>query len=213
METSEEPAMHPQNLSRNASFALAMLLALTACEGQSEDEALADLDNILVTNATDPALNSALQDQILVDPTLSQQSNRNSVRTPAEPVQAQYPGGERLTDGGCAAGKFDYAPAWAERFPAPFTVYPGSQLEEAAANNDGDCRMRVATFMTSDSAERVLVWYRARATQSGYSAEQHARGGDHVLAGANEQDGGAYYLIVTPGEQGSEVALITNNGV
>lgn len=193
--------------------ALAAALAIGACSGGSDDEDLAQLDNELVANGTDPALNSALQDQILVDPTLSQQSNRNAVRTPGGPVQAQYPGGEPLTDGGCAAGEFAYAPGWATRFPAPFAVYPGSSLTEAAANNQGDCRMRVATFTTADHAERVINWYQARAQASGYSAERHARGADLVLAGANDQNDGAYYLIVTPKQQGAEVALITNNGI
>jgi hypothetical protein len=38
------------------------------------------------------------------------------------------------------------------------------------------------------------------------------RDGDHVLAGANAKDNGAFYLIVTPKAKGSEVALIANNG-
>lgn len=71
------------------SAALAAALALAACSGSEEDE-LAQLDSQL-TNDTDPALTSALEDQILVDPSLQQQANRNVVRPPETPAQAQYP--------------------------------------------------------------------------------------------------------------------------
>ena len=189
--------------------ALGAALALGGCQG-SEDEELAQLDNQLVASETDPALNSALQDQILVDPALSQQSNRNAVRTPGGPVQAQYPGG-RATEAGCAAGNFDYAAGWANRLPAPFAVYPGGRVTEAAANNEGDCRMRVVTFTSGEAPERVLGWYQARAESAGYSAERQARGGDLILAGVSADDG-AYYLIVTPRSNGADVALITNQG-
>ena len=39
----------------------------------------------------DPALTSTLEDQILVDPALAQQSNNNTVRPSETPTQAQYP--------------------------------------------------------------------------------------------------------------------------
>ncbi len=192
---------------------LGAALILGAC-GRNSDDELAQLDNQLVGNETDPALNSALQDQILVDPTLSQQSNRNAVRPPETPVQAQYPGKTELANEASACGaEFEYAAAWANRMPAPFTVYPGSRLTEAAANNENGCRMRVVTFSTRDPSDRILGWYRDRAATAGYSAERQTRDADQILAGVNGQNGGAYFLIVTPKAGGSDVALITNNGI
>ncbi|MFN3945720.1 MAG: hypothetical protein ACK4K7_12410 [Allosphingosinicella sp.] len=73
---------------------LAAALALSAC-GQGAGNDIAALDNELTANDTDPALTSALEDQILVDPALAQQSNRNAVRPPETPVQAQYPVDQR----------------------------------------------------------------------------------------------------------------------
>jgi hypothetical protein len=194
--------------------ALATALSLSAC-GRSDEAELAELDNEIVGNETDPAVTSALQDQILVDPTLSQQSNRNAVRSASGPAQAQYPtagprssttvrGGE-----GCAAD-LDYAMGWAERLPPAFAVYPGSRVTEAAANNRGDCRLRVVTYTTGEPSQRLLDWYHNRAVRAGYTSEHQLREGDHVLAGTNEIDGGAFFLIVTPTNRGSEVALITN---
>lgn len=80
-------------------FPLAALLALTlaGCGSAPKDEAaLADLDNALTaTNgasaAADPALKSALQDQIMVDPALVQQANADTVRPPAQPESGAVP--------------------------------------------------------------------------------------------------------------------------
>ncbi len=87
---------------------LVLPLALLACGKRDEDRNLDSLDNELVeagsgaTNASDPAMTSALHDQIMVDPALAQQSNADSVRPPAQPYSggvppvgiAQPPGGE-----------------------------------------------------------------------------------------------------------------------
>ena len=219
---------------RMAQMVLPALLALGACTGG--DEAAGGNQG----NDTDPALTSALEDQIAVDPQLSQQSNRNAVRPPETPTQAQYPasgpamaapqavragaesnaqhaqlstaaagGGGTASPGGA---KFDYNPAWADRLSPTFPVYPGGRLTEAAGSNQGDCRVRVVSFTTSDPYQRVLDYYHTQAVRAGYSSEHQLREADHVLAGTREGDGGAFYLIVTPTRGGADVALIANKG-
>ena len=223
----------------SAFAALAGALALVGCTGGGEDGNLASLDNQL-TNDSDPALTSALQDQIAVDPNLAQQSNRNAVRPPETPTQAPYPAEtagspqSRPAAGGaagatpqaklasapqggsganCTSGaNFDYNNAWAQRLPAAFPFYPNGRLTEAAANNANGCSTRVVSFATADPAQRVLDWYHTRAVRSGYTSERENRAGDQILAGANASNNGAFYLIVTPKGNGSEVALIVNNG-
>lgn len=200
--------------------ALAAAFSLAACDRKSDDADLAALDNQIVGNETDPALTSALQDQILVDPTLSQQSNRTAVRPAESPTQAQYPmpGGGRAAalresvSGGECGADFDYNMAWANRLAPGFAVYPGSRITEAAANNREGCGLRVVTFASNEASQRLLDWYHNRAVNAGYSSEHQLRGGDHVLAGSNEQSGGAFFLIVTPRGSGADVALITSNG-
>ena len=206
--------------------ALAGLLALAAC-GSGNDNNLAEMDNSLIGNGADPALTSALEDQILVDPNLVQQTHPNSARPPETPVQAQYPadggsGGAASGAGGGQAGAgggaqvsacgapFAYGNEWAGRLPAEFPAYPGGRVTEAAGSDRGDCHMRVVTFTTSDPYNRVLEHYRSLADRAGFSAEQQARGGDQVLGGTRGE--AAYYLIVTPIQSGSDVALIVNNG-
>ncbi|MCW3845920.1 hypothetical protein OF829_01610 [Sphingomonas sp. LB-2] len=61
-------------------------LALAACSSAGNDE---DASN--GANGVDPALASALQDQIMVDPALSQQANGDSVRPPGQPYSGGVP--------------------------------------------------------------------------------------------------------------------------
>jgi len=73
----------PVMLFRLTAFTAA--LALAACGQGSE------ANNQLAGNDADPALTSALEDQIMTDPALAQQSNRLSVRPPETPTRAEYP--------------------------------------------------------------------------------------------------------------------------
>lgn len=215
------------------SFALTSLLALAACAGAPQNN-LAALDNELMGNGQDPALTAALEDQILVDPNLVGQSQPNSARPAEAPIQAQYPAGPDPTRPGTVAGgarvqqtsgtsgsvqgvsgcgaNYQYGPEWANRLPAEFPAYPGGRVTESAGHNDGGCRMRVVTFTTRDPFARVLEHYRSLAARAGFTAEHQRRGADHVLGGTNEGTDGAFYLIVTPVQGGSEVALIVNHG-
>lgn len=196
---------------RLAPLALAGLLALAACAGGAENN-LAALDNELMANGVDPALTSALEDQILVDPDLVQQNQPNSARPAEAPVQAQYPEGTQPVRLGASRCGPDFVrgPEWARRLPREFPVYPGGQVSEAAGVDAGSCQMRVVTFATADPHSRVLEYYRSHASRAGFSAEQQRRGDALVLGGVRGD--AAYYLIVTPREQGAEVALIVNRG-
>jgi hypothetical protein len=222
-----------KRLARLFHFAtFAALVMLAACGGESDEAELATLDNEIAANDTDPALTSALEDQILVDRDLVQQSNRNAVRPPETPVQAQYPVGAEsagrsasapATAGRPGAGlaeeatrcgedRLDYDAAWVRRLPAAFAVYPGGRVIEAAGKDAADCRLRVVTFTSSEAPGRLRDWYRARAVGAGYSSEQQQRGTDLVLAGTHAS-GAAYFLILTPLEGGgTDVALIANSG-
>jgi hypothetical protein len=200
--------------------ALAAVLALSACNWFRGD------DKASPANNGDPEIADALNDQILVDGNLDNQSNRNGGRTPATPSNSRYPapdggapGGPQGPDAAATLGKncsdpnrFDYNMSWAKRLAPNFPVYPGGRVTEAAANNQSGCSTRVVTFTTADDWQRILDWYHTRAVRAGYSSEHQLRDGDHVLAGANDKDDGAFYLIVTPKPNGSEVALIANNG-
>ena len=72
--------------------------------------------------------------------------------------------------------------------------------------------MRVVTFTTGDPHNRVLEYYRSLATRAGFNAEVERRGEDLLLGGVNQRTDGAYVVIVTPRQNGTEVALVVNNG-
>lgn len=68
---------------------LPVLLAPACHRAPDQAQQLAQLDNELAqTNAADPAIASALHDQIVVDPALTQQSNANAVKPPPRPDSA-----------------------------------------------------------------------------------------------------------------------------
>lgn len=72
--------------------ALALVVSLAACGKRDKDEAnLAALDAQLTNETADPAVKGALADQIVVDPQLVGQSNRNAVRTADKPANAALP--------------------------------------------------------------------------------------------------------------------------
>jgi hypothetical protein len=102
-------------------------LALTACGRDDNKDSLAALDAQLTNNAVDPALKSALADQIVVDPNLTSQSNRNAVRPADKPANGALPvlsgdaaqaqgealklaGGKLLTAPAPVAGKLSETP-------------------------------------------------------------------------------------------------------
>jgi hypothetical protein len=187
--------------------ALCGALALAGCgRGGEPTNNLAALDRQLVANDADPAVTSAINDQILVDRSLSSQSNRNAVRSPSGPAQAQYPPGAGRAGPPPCAGALASDPAWARRLPPEFPIYPGARVTEAAGTDAAPCRLRAVGLATADPWDKVLGWYQAQAVRAGYSAERQTRDGAQILAGT--KGGLAYYLIASPGEGGTEVSLI-----
>ena len=72
---------------------VALTLALAGC-GRGDDNAnLAALDAQLTNNTADPALRSAVNGKLAVDPDLVSQSNRNSVRPADKPYSGAVPAG------------------------------------------------------------------------------------------------------------------------
>jgi hypothetical protein len=99
-------------------------LALTACGGKpAADGNIDSLDAELAgntgANATDTAMRSALQDQIMVDPALAGQSNADAIRPPQQPYSGATPpdsvAGTRsdgtVTGGSSSSGGTKPAPA------------------------------------------------------------------------------------------------------
>jgi hypothetical protein len=83
---------------------LAMLpLGLYAC-GQDVDQkkALEQLDEKLVGKASDPEMNVAVQDRIIIDPALADSANINNVKAAPEPLDGAIPANTASESGGAA---------------------------------------------------------------------------------------------------------------
>ncbi len=248
--------------------ALALTLALTACGPRDKDgRNLDSLDNELIeagnANTHDPAMMSALQDQIMVDPALAHKANEDAVRPPAQPLSGAVPpesiaatqAGTAATAGqassqtvkatpapkgnscpqcdaakasltlgalasrqrdhrtAACAGDMRYSAGWANRLPSDLPLYPDARVSEAAGAQGGSCAIRAVSFSTSASLQQVMDWYYTRVTNAGFSAEHQTDGGQHVLGGTRDRDGGAFALFFTSrNDGGTDVDLIANNG-
>lgn len=70
----------------------ALTLTLAACgDSAGKERTLAELDDKLTGKNADPAANAALEDQILIDPELTDSANGNAVRAPGQPANGALP--------------------------------------------------------------------------------------------------------------------------
>lgn len=76
---------------RRASAAVLLPIALAACGGGADNQNVDALDNEITANTADPALMGALQDQIMVDPQLAGQANKDAIRPASQPYSAPVP--------------------------------------------------------------------------------------------------------------------------
>ncbi|MEH6789780.1 hypothetical protein [Parasphingorhabdus sp.] len=118
--------------------AFALPLSLAACgSNETSDEELAKLDDNLTS---DPAMNDALEDAILVDPDLTDQANRNAIRGANGAADGSVPPGTG-EDGSAAAkaalgGKMMSAPAPKQMTSddEALTLGDKAELQEARSN-------------------------------------------------------------------------------
>lgn len=90
---------------------------------------------------------------------------------------AVQPGGENC------ANSVAYGSAWAAKLPAAFPVYPRGNTQEAAGTDEGDCKMRIVSFLTPVALDEVLSFYASRATAEGYTLEHVRKGDENILSG------------------------------
>ena len=117
---------------------------------------------------------------------------------------AVAPGGENCGD------KVDYTSAWAAKLPAAFPVYPRGNTQEAAGTDEGQCALRVVSFVTPVALDEVLAFYNTRAKTAGYSVEHVTSGGDNILSGTKGK--AAYVVYGRRLQQGvTEIDLVTTD--
>jgi hypothetical protein len=213
-----------------------LLLGVMACGGKKDE--LDQLDTKLTSKvAPDPALTAALEDQIMVDPTLSSQSNDHAIKPPAAPMQtpilpqavakpAIKPTAPIQTLGSLASAQAEiakdsfngcglnvqYSMSFAARLPADFPLYPKSQVAEAAGSDDNGCRLRAITVNTAAPVKDVADHYASIGSSAGYSVGTKQGNEGTLITGKRAADGGAFYVILSSVAGGTSADLVINNG-
>lgn len=113
--------------------------------------------------------------------------------------------------GGANCGeKVEYTSAWAAKLPAAFPVYPRGNTQEAAGTDEGDCALRVVSFLTPVALDEVLAFYNTRAKAAGFSVEHVTSAGDNILSGTKGDS--AYVVYGRRLQQGvTEIDLVTTD--
>jgi hypothetical protein len=213
-----------------------LAMSLSAC-GSSDKSDLDTLDGKLTGKSdTDPALTAALEDQIMVDPSLSGQANKDAIRPATQPYQAPIPAGEGAPQSkpatsatlgslanqqaeiakdsfnGCALD-VQYSADYAAKLPADLQLYPQSQVSEAAGSDQGGCKLRAVSHSTTAGLKPVATYYANAASRAGYRVTSKVDGAGVMISGKRAADGGAFYVVLTPVSGGTSADLVVNNGV
>lgn len=220
---------------RNAGIVTALALGLAAC-GSSDTSELDAIDaKVGAKGEADPALTAALEDQIMVDPSLSGQANDDAIRPAKEPMQTPIPAGEGTkaaaaapgqTLGGLAAEQAEvskdsfngcglnvqYSMDFAARLPADLPLHPKAQVVEAAGSDDNGCKLRAITLNSPVPLKDLAAYYGGTAARAGYRVATKPEGNGIMISGKRAADGGAFYVILTPNGSGSSADLVVNNG-
>lgn len=210
--------------------AAVLLLLMTACGSTGDGNDLDAIDNRMGGKGdADPALTSALEDQIMIDPTLSQQANEDAIRPPDRPADLLVPklGGVEppaLPTLGSAMGnpasipQFNgcsmdvrYSFTWATRLPAELSLPAKARVSEAAGSDRPACALRAVSFTLPVPPREAASYYRGVATRGGYTVQ--AAGEDLTVSGVRAKDGAAFYAIIQPAKGGVSVDLVSNRGI
>ena len=130
--------VHKNSLFRRSTVAILsasmLTLSLSACGTAANDGDVAALDEKLAGKGSDPAMNGALEDRILVDPALTDSSNANMVKAPDQPLDGSVPPDIGYEGSTASAAELDNTKLM--RAPKP-TVVAAGDCRDCRANTGG----------------------------------------------------------------------------
>jgi hypothetical protein len=111
------------------------------------------------------------------------------------------------------AGKITFGDEAAKQgLPLGMPVYPGAEVKGAFSGGDAKGKGGMATVITSDSAEKVIAFYKAEAIKRGMKVKSESTSttgeGTMTTFAAEGSDGGNLVITATPGEGGKTAAMI-----
>ena len=224
-------------IKHRAFWALALAATVAGCgsSGDKKDDLNAVDARLGGKGKADPALTQALEDQIMVDPNLTQQSNEHSIRPPDEPFQTPIPpdaqpvapagapgdtlGARASEQANAAKAQFtgcaldvSYAPQYANRLPAELPLYPQAQVSEAAGSDSPSCQLRAVTYASVAPPRALTDYYLTLAKRGGYAAHTGQEAGGTLVSGVRARDGAAFYVTLSPAGTGTSADLVSNRG-
>ena len=111
-----------------------LTVSLAACGSSGKGEEVAALDEKLTGKGSDPAMNGALEDRILVDPALAESSNSNMVKAPDQPLDGSIPPENGYEGSTASAEELDNSKLM--RAPKP-TVVAAGNCRDCSTNKNG----------------------------------------------------------------------------
>jgi hypothetical protein len=228
-----EPLIMNRASIRSILTSAALALAVAGCGTANED--VDKLDGKLTGKGdADPALTASLEDQIMVDPSLSGKANEDAIRPASEPFQSPVPADQavkEVTGGAQTLGELasqqakiakdsfngcglnvSYSAEYAARLPADLPMPASAQVIEAAGSDDNGCRLRAVSHSIAQPIKDVAAYYAQIATRAGYRPVSGLDGKAMMVSGKRAADGGAFYVILTPVGAGTTADLVVNNG-
>ncbi len=222
-------------MKRTLFASIALSIALSACGGGANAD-MEDMDGKLTGKGdADPALTASLEDQILVDPSLSGKANEDAIRPASEPYQSPIPADQAVKEvagtsqtlgelashqakaskesfNGCGLN-VSYSAEYAARLPDDLPLPKIAQVIEAAGSDDNGCRLRAVSHSVNRPMKDVAAYYAQIASKAGYRPVSALEGNGMMVSGKRAADGGAFYVILSPVAGGTTADLVVNNGV
>ncbi len=193
--------------------ALPCLVFLAGCGAQpAADNSIAPVD---------PAVTTALNDPLMVDPLLEQRHNRDALKPADEPYRALLPPGQPdplrgellptiaarsaayLAEQGktaCLNG-LSYSYGWAATLALPLPA--DARVAEAAGNDRNGCALWLVAYSSTADPARIEQSYRSVA---GYTVESRSEEGATVLRGRKGAEG--FRATIYPASGGSAVDVV-----
>ncbi|QKG69912.1 hypothetical protein [Erythrobacter mangrovi] len=135
-------------------------------------------------------------------PLAGNESDTDAMRAAA--IAAIKPGGANCADA------VEYSATWAAKLPAAFPVYPRGNTQEAAGTDQGDCALRIVSYLTPVALDDVLSFYSTRARDAGFKVDHAIKAGDNILSGTKGASAYVVYARRLP-EGITQVDLVTTN--
>lgn len=113
-------------------------------------------------------------------------------------------------DGANCADSVEYSAQWAAKLPGAFPVYPRGNTLEAAGTDEGDCALRIVSFLSPVAVKDIFAFYASRASAAGFTVEHVLKGDADILSAKRGNSALVVYARQLPSDV-TQIDLVTSN--